>query len=307
MGGKTDGMVRRARYERERLARLEAERLLEEKSLQLFRANEELKSANSALEQRVIERTRAMAEVLREAQEANRFKSEFLANMSHELRTPLNAIIGFSEFIAEDLSDGNLATYQEYAEDIRTSGLHLLDLVNDILDLAKVEAGKAVLDEHSVDMTDLIESCGRLVIARYDRAAPELVISVPPELPMLFGDERNLKQILINLLSNAIKFTAPSGCVTVTASIDAAGQFQLIVQDTGIGIRPSDIERVLHPFEQAETGFTRKRHGTGLGLPLVRFLVELHGGTFQLKSQVGQGTVATILLPSERTLDPALT
>ena len=298
--------VRRTRYERERKARQEAERLLEEKSLQLFRANEELKSANSALEQRVIERTMEMAEALKEAQEANRYKSEFLANMSHELRTPLNAIIGFSEFIAQDFSDGDLAAYREYADDIRKSGLHLLDLVNDVLDLTKVEAGKVILDEHPVDVSGLIETCSRLVIARSSRATPEIVLAIQPGLPKLLGDERNLKQIMLNLLSNAIKFTPSSGRVTVTAGVEPDGRFSLVVADTGIGISPDDIERVLHPFEQAETGFTRKRHGTGLGLPLVKSLVELHGGAFELESRVTEGTVASILLPSERTLGPVV-
>jgi two-component system cell cycle sensor histidine kinase PleC len=299
-----DALIRRSRYERERCARLEAERLLEEKSLQLFQANEDLRQANAALEQHVAQRTRSIELVLKEAQQANRFKSEFLANMSHELRTPLNAIIGFSEFIAEDLAGGNLAAYREYAEDIRWSGLHLLDLVNDILDLAKVEAGKAVLDERRINVGELVASCIRLAIARHGESTREIETEIQPDLPPLLADERNLKQILINLLSNAIKFTARTGNIRISAAIDAEGQLALAVSDTGMGINPDDVSRVLKPFEQAETGFAREQHGTGLGLPLVKSLVELHGGKFQLESRPGKGTVASILFPRERILPP---
>ena len=205
-----------------------------------------------------------------EAELASRSKTEFLANMSHELRTPLNAIIGFSDILIGQifgpLSD---ARYADYARDIRDSGLHLLTLINDVLDIAKVEFGKVELVEETVDIVAVIESCLRLVRERAQTAGVQLTQALPPDLPHLLGDGRRLKQILLNLLSNSVKFTPSGGRVTVSASHDTDG-FRLAVKDTGIGIAAEDIETALRPFGQIDSRLARKYQGTGLGLPLAQ-------------------------------------
>jgi len=240
-----------------------------------------------------------------EAELASRSKTEFLANMSHELRTPLNAIIGFSDILTGQifgpLSD---ARYVDYARDIRDSGLHLLTLINDVLDIAKVEFGKVELLEETVDIVAVIESCLRLVRERAQTAGIQLEQALPPALPYLLGDGRRLKQILLNLLSNSVKFTPGDGRVTVGASHDADG-FRLTVEDTGIGIAADDLETALRPFGQIDSRLARKYQGTGLGLPLARSMAELHGGRLELRSAPGEGTRATLWLPPSRVLDPA--
>ncbi|HEX9488865.1 MAG TPA: PAS-domain containing protein [Stellaceae bacterium] len=240
-----------------------------------------------------------------EAELASRSKTEFLANMSHELRTPLNAIIGFSDILIGQifgpLSD---ARYADYARDIRDSGLHLLTLINDVLDIAKVEFGKVELLEETVDIVAVVESCLRLVRERAQTAGIQLAQALPPRLPNLLGDGRRLKQILLNLLSNSVKFTPAGGSVTVSASHDADG-FRLAVEDTGIGIAADDLETALRPFGQIDSRLARKYQGTGLGLPLARSMAELHGGRLELRSAPGQGTTATLWLPPSRVLDPA--
>jgi len=240
-----------------------------------------------------------------EAELASRSKTEFLANMSHELRTPLNAIIGFSDILTGQifgpLSD---ARYVDYARDIRDSGLHLLTLINDVLDIAKVEFGKVELLEETVDIVAVIESCLRLVRERAQTAGIQLEQALPPALPYLLGDGRRLKQILLNLLSNSVKFTPGDGRVTVSASHDADG-FRLTVEDTGIGIAADDLETALRPFGQIDSRLARKYQGTGLGLPLARSMAELHGGRLELRSAPGEGTRATLWLPPSRVLDPA--
>jgi PAS domain S-box-containing protein len=240
-----------------------------------------------------------------EAELASRSKTEFLANMSHELRTPLNAIIGFSDILIGQifgpLSD---ARYADYARDIRDSGLHLLTLINDVLDIAKVEFGKVELLEETVDIVAVVESCLRLVRERAQTAGIQLAQELPPGLPHLLGDGRRLKQILLNLLSNSVKFTPSGGRVTVSASHDADG-LRLAVEDTGIGIAADDLETALRPFGQIDSRLARKYQGTGLGLPLARSMAELHGGRLELRSAPGQGTTATLWLPSSRVLDPA--
>jgi signal transduction histidine kinase len=235
-----------------------------------------------------------------EAELASRSKSEFLANMSHELRTPLNAIIGFADILNGEIF-GRLgdARYVEYAGDIRDSGLHLLNLINDVLDVSKIEFGKVELVEESVDLASVVDACLRLMRDRADVAGVRLQQILPADLPLLQGDERRLKQILLNLLSNSVKFTLPGGCVTVRAAADPSG-LRIIVEDSGIGIAPRDIDKAMRPFGQIDSSHARKYQGTGLGLPLTKSMIELHGGRLELKSLPGVGTTATVWLPVER-------
>ena len=232
---------------------------------------------------------------------ANRAKSEFLANMSHELRTPLNAILGFSEIMRDEhFGDLGNSLYREYAADIHQSGTHLLEVINDILDLAKIEAGKLELNEETIEPISLVESCMRLVRERADAHAITLKQVLPENLPHLTGDARKLKQTLINLLSNAVKFTPDGGEVTVSAKIDADGTLAITVTDTGIGIPEDHLAKVFDPFAQVDGGLDRQYEGTGLGLPLSKAMVELHDGELTLESTVGIGTTATLRLPPSR-------
>ncbi len=257
----------------------------------------------------ITERKRVEADLRRakdEAELASRSKTEFLANMSHELRTPLNAIIGFSDILMGQIF-GPLgdARYSDYARDIRDSGLHLLNLINDVLDVSKVEFGKVELIEETVDIVAVVESCARLMRDRADTAGLRLVQELPSGLPQLQGDSRRLKQILLNLLSNAVKFTPTGGRVTIRASYHPQDGFRLIVEDTGIGIAKADLDKAMRPFGQIDSRLARKYQGTGLGLPLARSMAELHGGKLELDSAPGQGTTATIWLPAGRVLQPA--
>jgi PAS domain S-box-containing protein len=239
-----------------------------------------------------------------EAELASRSKTEFLANMSHELRTPLNAIIGFSDIlIGQIFGPVGDARYADYARDIRDSGLHLLTLINDVLDIAKVEFGKVELLEETVDIVAVIESCLRLVRERAQTAGVQLTQALPPGLPYLRGDGRRLKQILLNLLSNSVKFTPAGGRITVGVSHDDEG-FRLAVEDTGIGIAAEDLETALRPFGQIDSRLARKYQGTGLGLPLARSMAELHSGRLELYSAPGEGTTATLWLPPSRVIRP---
>jgi nitrogen-specific signal transduction histidine kinase len=251
----------------------------------------------------ISDRRRVEADLRRardEAELASRSKTEFLANMSHELRTPLNAIIGFADILMGQIF-GALgdARYVDYARDIRDSGLHLLNLINDVLDVSKVEFGKVELTEEIVDVVATIHSCVRLMRDRADSAGLKLVAEVPPRLPAIQGDSRRLKQILLNLLSNAVKFTPSGGRVTIAAS-DRPDGFRMSVADTGIGIAAADLDKALRPFGQIDSRLARKYQGTGLGLPLARSMAELHGGRLELFSAPGQGTTATIWLPPSR-------
>ena len=238
------------------------------------------------------------------AEIANRVKTEFLANMSHELRTPLNAIMGFSELLKSEMLGplGN-PSYVEYATDIYQSAAHLLQIINDILDLSKVEAGKIELDERPVDLNALVTASLRLIAERASEAGVEIANELPPDLPRLHADERLLKQILINLLSNAVKFTKSGGSVKVQAWREPSGVLALAVTDTGIGISEENLPRVMEPFRQADATLSRKYDGTGLGLPLVKSFVELHRGVFELKSQVNVGTTALARFPRDRVLE----
>ncbi len=231
---------------------------------------------------------------------ASRAKSEFLANMSHELRTPLNAIIGFSELMLAAGSGIAGDKYEEYLNLIHGSGRHLLDIINDVLDLAKVEAGKMSLSEESVDLGQITASCLRLVSSNTEEERIDLRSEIPDNLPTLKGDRRKIKQILINLLSNAVKFTPVGGQIRVTARINENGEPALAVSDTGEGIPPESLNEVLSPFRQADSGLNRRFDGIGLGLPLSKAMAELHGGTLELESEVGAGTTVTVTFPAER-------
>lgn len=243
-----------------------------------------------------------------EAELASRAKSDFLANVSHELRTPLNAIIGFSEIIKNQMFGpmGN-KRYCEYAIDIHDSGTHLLSLINDILDLSKIEAGKFELHEEPIDLEAATKSCFRIMRDRAEEAGVILQHRFPTRLPRLRADPRAVKQILLNLLSNAVKFTDPGGRVLVYANVNQEGALVMHVEDTGIGIAEADIAKAMSPFGQVDSSLSRKYEGTGLGLPLTRHLVDLHEGDLTLQSTMGQGTQVAISFPRHRIMgDPVL-
>jgi two-component system cell cycle sensor histidine kinase PleC len=243
----------------------------------------------------------AAIEAMVNAQTANRVKSEFLANMSHELRTPLNAIIGFSHLMrAEALGPIGTPRYLDYAQDIQDSAQHLLSIINDILDLSRIEADKDELHEEMIDMHEVIASCVRIVAERAARAGLSIRIGQSQGVPSVRADQRKIKQILINLLSNALKFTPPDGKIEIDSMITANGRYRCTIADTGIGIDPGDLSRIFEPFVQIDSALNRKYGGTGLGLPLSRMLVDLHGGTIEIESTPGMGTIATVELPAER-------
>lgn len=238
------------------------------------------------------------------AEYADRTKSEFLANMSHELRTPLNAIIGFAEMMAHktfgELGDPR---YEEYSNDIYKSGKHLLSLINDILDISKIEAGQLELHESEIDFKMLVADCRRLTDTRINVTSLEIHSNIEADLPNLWGDERLVKQMLINLLSNAIKFTEAGGKIEISGELTGDGKIKLSVTDTGIGIAKEDIPRAMATFGQVDGAMNKKFDGTGLGLPLVKSLTELHGGGLELESEIDVGTRATIWFPKERVID----
>ncbi len=247
------------------------------------------------------EQSAALArEAMMRAQAANRTKSEILANVSHELRTPLNAIIGFSELICTQLFGPNgTEKYIEYARDVHDSGKHLLGVINDILDFAKIDAGELKLYEEAADLLAVIASCRNMVATRAHKAGLALETPARKSPILIWADERKLKQILLNLLSNAVKFTPAGGRVSV--SVESTGEaLSLIVSDTGIGIAPEHIERALAPFRQVDSDLNRRYDGTGLGLTITKSLVELHGGRLTIQSTVGVGTTVTVVLPRWR-------
>jgi signal transduction histidine kinase len=232
----------------------------------------------------------------RQLEIANKHKSEFLANMSHELRTPLNAIIGFSEVMLTGMTGAMSDKQKEFMRDIRDSGKHLLGLINDILDLSKIEAGRMELDMARFSLRTAMDNAMTLVRGRADRHGIQLEQEVAPEVGDYDGDERKFKQILLNLLSNAVKFTPEGGRVTMSAQrVDGSYVFE--VTDTGIGIAPEDHDKVFEEFRQVGTDYARKAEGTGLGLTLTRKLVELHGGRIGLRSEPGKGSTFTFNLP----------
>ncbi len=236
----------------------------------------------------------------RRAEEANRTKSVFLANMSHELRTPLNAVLGFSEIIRDKLFGNDLARYSEYAADIHRSGAHLLSIVNDVLDVTRIEAGKFELREERVKLAAVIEGSLLAVEPQAAKGGISLTRTTPEATAIIHGDNTKLNQIVINLLSNAIKFTPPGGVVDLSARPDRDGSLIVTVKDSGIGMSSHEIRDAIQLFRQVDSSLSRRFEGTGLGLPLAIQLTELHGGTLTVESAPGSGTLVTVHLPSER-------
>jgi signal transduction histidine kinase len=246
------------------------------------------------------ERESVLREAKEEAEAASRSKSEFLTNMSHELRTPLNAVLGFSEIIRDAIMGPVDARYQEYANDIYTAGRHLLSLINDVLDLSKIEVGRLELQEETVNVGEVVDACRRIIDGRAKEAGLELEVDISSDLPPIRADDRRLKQIVLNLLSNSVKFTPAGGRVGVSARMSPRGEVQILVSDSGIGMRGEDIALALEPFRQLDGALNRRYEGTGLGLPLVQRLVQLHGGSLGIESAPGVGTTITLTLPVER-------
>ncbi len=252
----------------------------------------------------VTERKQVEAELImakERAEYADRSKSEFLANMSHELRTPLNAIMGFAELMSQQVF-GPMGDqrYQSYISSVFESGEHLLSMINGILELSKIEAGSAVLQESNLDLEEIVQSCTAIMKVRATDAGLIIEVAGVAVLPALRADERMLKQMLLNLLSNAVKFTDRGGKITVVGELQDDGALRISVTDTGIGIAARDIPKAMSTFGQVDSALDRRFEGTGLGLPLVQSLAEMHNGGFDIESELGVGTKATIWFPGER-------
>ena len=242
-------------------------------------------------------------EARRRAEEASLAKSRFLATMSHELRTPLNAILGFSEVMKGELFGAhNVAVYRDYSADIHSSGQHLLMLINEILDLSRVEAGRYELNEEPIRLAHLVEDCRHLLSLRADKREIALRDLVEPDLPRIWADERAMRQVVLNLLSNAIKFTPQSGTVVIKVGWTAQGGQYVSIKDSGPGIPEAEIPVVMSSFGRGTLAQKNAEEGSGLGLPIVKGLVELHGGSFILRSKVREGTEVIVILPPERVM-----
>ena len=239
-----------------------------------------------------------------EAERTSKLRGDFIAHFSHELRTPLNAIIGFSQMLMGEVFGAHVHDkYREYSDDIHNSGLHLLEIVNDVLDLSKLEAGKMRMETEPVAIGEVINGCTRMIMRQAQERRIAISTDVKRELPMLIADELRLRQILINLLSNAVKFTGHDGRIDVIADCEADGAVSIEIRDNGVGIPASEIDKVLEPFGQASTADRAgDKQGTGLGLTLVKFLAELHDAEFSLHSALDQGTVARVRFPPERSV-----
>jgi two-component system, cell cycle sensor histidine kinase DivJ len=268
--------------------------------LQVSESEAPARSGIVAITRDISDRKSQEAELIRtrdEAESASRAKTQFLANMSHELRTPLNAVIGFSEILHRELF-GTLgeARYRDYARLIHESGEHLLNVVNDILDMSKIEAGKFKIFKEPFDVAPLVKSCCDIMRHTAEQRSLSLIMDVAPRIPELPADKRACKQMLLNVISNAIKFTDPGGWVRVSARL-AGGNVEFIVADNGMGIAEQDLPQLGNPFVQANNSYDRSYDGAGLGLSVVKGLARLHGGRLELASVLGEGTIATITLP----------
>jgi two-component system cell cycle sensor histidine kinase PleC len=279
----------------------EHEHKLVENEIRLRATVDDLKRSQAALERQTIELVDLAEKYSKEktrAEEANQTKSKFLANMSHELRTPLNAIIGFSEIMGSGMF-GSLGSekYQEYCHDILTSGHYLLEVINDILDMSKIEAGRMKLDMEPLDLSKTLAESLRVVAGRAEDK--RLVLDADIEnIVSVVADRRATKQIIVNLLSNAVKFTPEGGKIIVRTRL-VGDQIKLVIADTGIGIPAQSLSRLGRPFEQVESQLTKTYHGSGLGLAIARSLTQLHGGTMRLRSKLGSGTVVRVSLPRD--------
>jgi signal transduction histidine kinase len=260
---------------------------------------EQLESSYAGLEQKIRDRTRDL-------EIANRHKSEFLAHMSHELRTPLNAIIGFADVLRERMFGELNPKQAEYMDDIHASGQHLFSVINDILDLSKIEAGRMGLELSAFDLPRAIGNALTLVSERAARCGIKLEREIDPRLGSFTGDERKFKQILLNLLSNSIKFTPEGGRILVKATATAS-TVEISVSDSGVGIAPADQEIIFEEFRQVQGSDGRSREGTGLGLTLTRKFVEMHGGRISVRSEPGEGSTFTFTLPEQPCQMPVTT
>ncbi|MEP3245191.1 MAG: PAS-domain containing protein [Sneathiella sp.] len=266
------------------------------------KAEEILRHNNEILEERVEARTSELKAAKEVAENASQSKSQFLANMSHELRTPLNAIIGFSELLMmDDFTVVSQEKRVEYARDINSAGVHLLQVINDILDVAKIEANQIQLAENELEFKSLIDPCIHMLSVQAKTRDVSLKVDISPDLPNMTGDPTRIKQIIANLLSNAVKFTDPGGEVCTKIRLLNDNAIKLSVIDNGIGIAEKDIAHVQTQFGQVQSSYNRNHQGTGLGLSLVRLLTEAHGGTFALESELEQGTTASVVFPPSRT------
>ena len=256
-----------------------------------------------------LEQARAHSdEARRRAEELNLAKSRFLATMSHELRTPLNAILGFSEVMeAEILGEHQVPAYRDYSHDIHKSGQHLLDLINEILDLSRIEAGRYDLHEDEMRLDATVAECAHLIDRRAQQKSLAMLLMIEPAMPMIKADERAVRQIALNLLSNAIKFTPEGGEVIIRTGVTDDGRPYLQVNDTGPGIPAHEIPIIMENFGRGSLAVKLAEQGTGLGLPIVRGLIAMHGGEFKIESREGEGTSVTVTFPRERVLGMPLT
>jgi PAS domain S-box-containing protein len=243
----------------------------------------------------------ALCEAKAQAEAANRAKSAFISVMSHELRTPLNAVIGFADLMLNEVPGPLIdERHRSYVSNIHDSGIHLLKIINDMLDLSKAEAGKLVLNEEVFDVAASVRRAVRFIKPQSDKAGVSITADLPANFLLLQGDENKVDQVLLNLLSNAVKFTPRGGQISVTTRSGVQSGLSITVSDDGLGIAPDDVNRVFEPFAQIDSSLSRQQEGTGLGLPIVKAMIELHQGTVELNSTLGQGTDVTITFPPTR-------